>query len=302
MSLRCTGRCLDAFEGTFGILVGGGGGVFNAYLAATAFYGWRLMNANIVLEGMRLAAVSSRWKAVAGGVTLATAAWMGLDEGVRRCSYSMYECTKLYAAYSLLAWSTSDMEADAQQAAKEAMHRRLAPRTLALVLGLQGYYIKMAQTCVGANILPREYEEVLSVLLDDSPTKPFRTVRRIVQAELGCPLDAVYADFDQAPIGSASIGQVHRATLLDGTPVVCKVQYPTVERYFRLDLRTMKLLFAIGKWAYVCPAPFHTRACVAIGNMCAADSVCVCSASRSVALSFAPVPQLVRRRPHRRAR
>ena len=49
-----------------------------------------------------------------------------------------------------------------------------------------------------------------------------------------------YASFSMEPLGAASIGQTHRATLLDGTEVVVKVQYPDVETYFRLDIATCR--------------------------------------------------------------
>ena len=65
-------------------------------------------------------------------------------------------------------------------------------------------------------------------------------MRAIVESELGCPLEQVFSSFEDEPIGAASIGQVHRATLRDtGGRVVVKVQYPEVEEYFRYDMQTL---------------------------------------------------------------
>lgn len=73
-------------------------------------------------------------------------------------------------------------------------------------------------------------------------------VRSIVEKDLGRPLDEVFVYFDPVPIGAASIGQVHRATLktpveVEGEllrDVVVKVQYPGVESTFRIDMKTIK--------------------------------------------------------------
>lgn len=56
----------------------------------------------------------------------------------------------------------------------------------------------------------------MSVLQDQVPPQPFHIVEEIVKSELD--FDKVFASFEETPIGSAAIGQVHRATLKDGTP------------------------------------------------------------------------------------
>lgn len=89
----------------------------------------------------------------------------------------------------------------------------MAPIALETTLELGGYYVKLAQTMVGGGFLPKTYEDVFSVLLDDCPPKSFDVVRETVESELGCSLAEAYASFDATPIGAASIGQVHRARL-----------------------------------------------------------------------------------------
>lgn len=74
-------------------------------------------------------------------------------------------------------------------------------------------------------------------------------IKSIVESELD--FDATFASFDPIPIGAASIGQVHRAVLKDGTRVVVKVCYPNVERLLRGDVRTIKLFARLAQPVHV---------------------------------------------------
>ena len=62
-------------------------------------------------------------------------------------------------------------------------------------------------------ILPEEYENELSNLLDNCPTKPVSVIQSVIESEFGKNLNEIFSDFDEVPIGSGSIGQVHRAIL-----------------------------------------------------------------------------------------
>lgn len=66
------------------------------------------------------------------------------------------------------------------------------------------------------NAFPKVWQETMSVLQDKVPHKDFPTVKRIIESEMGCSLFDVFVSFEEEPIGSASIGQVHRATLQNG--------------------------------------------------------------------------------------
>lgn len=76
----------------------------------------------------------------------------------------------------------------------------------------------------------------LSQLQAGAPADPPQVVRAAVEAELGQRLKELFAAFDETPIASASIGQVHRARLKDGRDVAVKVQHPDIESRIRIDL------------------------------------------------------------------
>jgi len=127
----------------------------------------------------------------------------------------------------------------------EKLDRETSARGLEIAYELEGFYIKSGQMCA-TNIggaFPQIWQDTMSVLQDQVPPQDFSVIKAIVQSELD--FDKVFATFEETPIGSAAIGQVHRATLRDGTPVVVKVRYPNVERLLRGDIRTIKSRYYI---------------------------------------------------------
>ena len=101
-------------------------------------------------------------------------------------------------------------------------------------------YIKLGQILsTRPDILPPAYIIELSKLLDAAPPVPVDAVIATIEHELQAPLPTVFATFTEQPIASASIGQVHRATLHDGTAVVVKVRRPSVERTIEADLQLL---------------------------------------------------------------
>ena len=98
-------------------------------------------------------------------------------------------------------------------------------------------YIKIGQILSGrGDLLPPEYIQEFTKLLDSAEPFPYEDVARQIEAELGAPPDQVFASFDHTPIAAASIGQVHRAVLHSGERVVVKVQRPDIEEMVRSDL------------------------------------------------------------------
>jgi ubiquinone biosynthesis protein len=143
-------------------------------------------------------------------------------------------------------WALWDRRRGGEQS-RRAISRRV--RVAAEHLGPT--YIKLGQIISsGEGLFPAELVEQFRLLRDQVPAEPFDVVRRVVEEELGRPLEAVFSRFDETPLAAASIAQVHAATLRDsGIEVVVKVQRPAVASLVRLDLRVMAWLapFLIGR-------------------------------------------------------
>jgi len=86
------------------------------------------------------------------------------------------------------------------------------------------------------DLITDDYFIELSKLQASVPPFPGNEARQIIERELGHPMHALFSDFLEKPIGSASIAQVHEAFLKDGTPVAVKVQRPEIEKTIALDV------------------------------------------------------------------
>jgi predicted unusual protein kinase regulating ubiquinone biosynthesis (AarF/ABC1/UbiB family) len=119
----------------------------------------------------------------------------------------------------------------------------------ATAVRLEGLLIKASQfIATRADILPDEWVSTLSGLHDRVPPRSFKIIRRQIETELKRPLDSVFAEFDQTPIASASLAQVHAARLPDGRRCAVKVQYPGIEGIVRADLRNMMFVLKVLAW------------------------------------------------------
>ena len=92
-----------------------------------------------------------------------------------------------------------------------------------------------------------ELQRKLATLRDGVPPVPFDRLQKLLRKELGAPLGDVFAEFDERAFAAASIGQVHRATTVDGDDVAVKVQYPGVAEAVETDLRNAMLLLPLVK-------------------------------------------------------
>ncbi|MFL1462251.1 ABC1 kinase family protein [Roseococcus sp. DSY-14] len=108
--------------------------------------------------------------------------------------------------------------------------------------GLKGPMMKVAQfLSTVPDALPEEYARELATLQANAPAMGWAFVKRRMSTELGPDWQGRFASFGQEAAAAASLGQVHRARLPDGTEVACKLQYPDMPSVVEADLRQLKL-------------------------------------------------------------
>lgn len=114
--------------------------------------------------------------------------------------------------------------------------------------GLKGPLMKVAQLMATIpDLLPPEFAEELQKLQSDAPPMGAAFVKRRMMAELGADWRTKFTEFDLHPTAAASLGQVHRATALDGERLACKLQYPDMASAVEADLTQLKTLFAFHR-------------------------------------------------------
>ena len=124
-----------------------------------------------------------------------------------------------------------------QRADRQVFETTRWERVRLIIEELGPTFIKLAQAMSNrADLLPQALIDEFEKLQSNVP--PFETAlaRQIIEEELGRPITEVFSEFDDVTLGSASIGQVHRARLLTGEEVVVKVQRPGVKEKVRSDL------------------------------------------------------------------
>src|SRR5258708_779336 len=118
----------------------------------------------------------------------------------------------------------------------------VAFRQTALKLGV--LMIKLGQfLSARADLLPEQALAVLITLQDEVPPEPFSHVVAVIEAELGKPVDQIFSVLERKATAAASLGQVHKATLLsNGKEVAVKIQRPNIDQLVGMDLNTLKFV------------------------------------------------------------
>ena len=102
-------------------------------------------------------------------------------------------------------------------------------------------FIKLAQVLsIRPDMMPEPLIKEFEKLQDRVPPFPFEQAKVIIERELGRPISEVFSEFNEKPLASASIGQVHKARLKTGQEVVVKVQRPEVAEIVERDLAIIK--------------------------------------------------------------
>jgi len=128
-----------------------------------------------------------------------------------------------------------------------AARRQLAVDLRDILILLGPTFIKVGQLLsTRINVLPVEVIQELAQLQNDVPGFPAKRARAIIAQELGAPVEELFATFTDTPLAAASLAQVHRATLKDGSEVVVKVQRENLRELFDIDLQNINLVARVA--------------------------------------------------------
>jgi aarF domain-containing kinase len=128
----------------------------------------------------------------------------------------------------------------------EAVHERVANRIFDVCEQNGGLYIKIGQVIgTQAAVLPAQYQKRARKLFDSAPAVPYNVIERVFKEDFGVSPQEIFKEFDAKPMASASIAQVHKAMLHDGTVVAVKVQKPAIRKQMDIYLTCPWYLFRI---------------------------------------------------------
>ncbi|CAM9359763.1 unnamed protein product, partial [Ectocarpus sp. 8 AP-2014] len=114
------------------------------------------------------------------------------------------------------------------------------------LLRLGPTFIKLGQLLsTRIDVVPKEYIKELVMLQDNVPGFPFESAKRIIEEDLGQPLEELYETVSEVPLAAASLGQVHLAKIKGGEQVAVKVQRAGLKALFDQDLQNLKLLVKV---------------------------------------------------------
>ena len=129
---------------------------------------------------------------------------------------------------------------------KPARQAWFASRLVALLIGLGATFIKVGQIMsTRPDLFAPHIIRALTRLQDNVGAFPWARVERVIAGELGKPPDELFATFERTPVASASVAQVHRATLHTGEEVAVKVRRPGLDELVAFDLAVLRLVARI---------------------------------------------------------
>ena len=133
----------------------------------------------------------------------------------------------------------------------DRLHEKTAKQVVASILELEGLFIKVGQLIsTFSSVLPKAYVDAFQQTQSHSTARPFDQIKERIESELNASIDSTFLSIDETPIGTASIGQVHKGVLLNGDDVAIKVQHLNIEKIAELDLQLIEKILRLSKYIF----------------------------------------------------
>ena len=184
-------------------------------------------------------------------------------QATRRSIYFWTQAFPIYLHYRFADRRMQNWPATLRKQRFNQLHDHYAPHVYNILINMGGFFLKLGQ--IGGtrqDFVPEQFTRLLHLLEDQVPAEkdPLFAIRVITRQlqQLGyTALTDVFASFDPQPIGAASIGQCHRATLTDGRQVVVKIVRPNAKRLFEDDLALLESFCRLAQPQLV--RPWHGK-------------------------------------------
>ncbi|KAJ6630495.1 AarF domain-containing kinase 1, partial [Pseudolycoriella hygida] len=195
---------------------------------------------------------------IVGGAATATGVSLHANDydlnslGIIRLSRAVITVYNIGWAYkSRLYRKEWDKSSEEYQQEKSKTHLLAAQKLLNLICVNKGVYIKVGQHIGSLDyLLPPEYVSTMKVLHSNAPKNPVEDLFKVIRQDLKVNPEDLFESFDPEPLGTASLAQVHKATLKTGEKVAVKVQHPFVKGNSIVDMKTMEYLCKVMAWVF----------------------------------------------------
>lgn len=136
----------------------------------------------------------------------------------------------------------------------EEVHEAIAKDIYETCIRNDGLYVKFGQGIAATDhLLPPAYFKWMSLLQDKAKAVSIDRVKSIIKEETGKELSDIFSYFNDVPVASASIAQVHDARLKSGEKVAVKVQKPNIKKQFKTDMLMHKIICHVLEYAFDLP-------------------------------------------------
>jgi predicted unusual protein kinase regulating ubiquinone biosynthesis (AarF/ABC1/UbiB family) len=129
------------------------------------------------------------------------------------------------------------------EAEKDRLWEKIGQEFKQTLFELNGVLIKVGQLMsIREDLLPKSFVNQIKDLVDHVPPSPWEDIEKVLESEWGSSVTANLKSFDREAVASASIGEVYKARLMDGTPVAVKVQRPEIQELVKTDFKSLAII------------------------------------------------------------